>query len=532
MELHISRLVRIPAHELPLTEQIRVEVLVPAQLVLSSNNEDKGNCEHPECPQHAVFVLDVFQYGVRHPGLVLAVDPLAALLVAFADLLAAVLPTVASGVVGGLGGVDQVGVAVAGVVLLHGLQHPGVAEGHYMDGRRVAYFYDEEIGNFYYGQGHPMKPHRVRLTHQLILNYQLHRSLDVYRPHHASEEELLRFHTLSHIRFLQQAGVASPLHEKAREDCPIFENMFEFSQICAGASIDAAMLLNHGLADVCINWAGGLHHAKKSEASGFCYINDIVLAILELLKYHDRVLYLDIDAHHGDGVEEAFYTTNRVMTVSFHKFGNFFPGTGDISDVGEGQGRFHALNVPLRSGMDDLSYEHIFVPIAREVIYHFQPNAIVLQCGSDSLAHDKLGKFNLTNVGHGNCVKYVKGFGLPTLMLGGGGYTVANVARCWTYETGIMLGKSLPDDIPTNDYYEYYGPGFKLHVEPDKAMENRNTREYLETCVARCLDNIRRIEGAPSVQKQDRLPDFLPLDTLRKLSGKENEAEFYDSETR
>ena len=83
-------------------------------------------------------------------------------------------------------------------------------------------------------------------------------------------------------------------------------------------------------ADIAINWAGGLHHAKKSEASGFCYVNDIVLAILELLKYHQRVLYIDIDIHHGDGVEEAFYTTDRVMTVSFHKYGEYFPGTGDL----------------------------------------------------------------------------------------------------------------------------------------------------------------------------------------------------------
>jgi acetoin utilization deacetylase AcuC-like enzyme len=90
------------------------------------------------------------------------------------------------------------------------------------------------------------------------------------------------------------------------------------------------MRLNHGLCDIAINWAGGLHHAKKAEASGFCYVNDIVLAILELLKYHARVLYIDIDIHHGDGVEEAFYTTDRVMTVSFHKFGDFFPGTGDL----------------------------------------------------------------------------------------------------------------------------------------------------------------------------------------------------------
>ena len=91
-----------------------------------------------------------------------------------------------------------------------------------------------------------------------------------------------------------------------------------------------AVKLNHGESDIAINWAGGLHHAKKSEASGFCYINDLVLAILELLKYHARVLYIDIDIHHGDGVEEAFYTTDRVMTVSFHKYGEYFPGTGDI----------------------------------------------------------------------------------------------------------------------------------------------------------------------------------------------------------
>ena len=91
-----------------------------------------------------------------------------------------------------------------------------------------------------------------------------------------------------------------------------------------------AVKLNKQQADIAVNWAGGLHHAKKSEASGFCYTNDIVLAILELLKYHQRVLYVDIDIHHGDGVEEAFYTTDRVMTVSFHKYGEYFPGTGDL----------------------------------------------------------------------------------------------------------------------------------------------------------------------------------------------------------
>merc|ERR1711971_1149951 len=103
-------------------------------------------------------------------------------------------------------------------------------------------------------------------------------------------------------------------------DCPVFDGLYEFCQLSAGGSVASAVKLNKQATEIAINWAGGLHHAKKSEASGFCYVNDIVLAILELLKYHQRVLYVDIDIHHGDGVEEAFCTTDRVMTISFHKY--------------------------------------------------------------------------------------------------------------------------------------------------------------------------------------------------------------------
>ena len=122
------------------------------------------------------------------------------------------------------------------------------------------------------------------------------------------------------------------------EDCPVFDGLYEFCSIRAGGSVAGAIKLNKQSTDIAVNWGGGLHHAKKSEASGFCYVNDIVLAILELLKYHQRVLYIDIDVHHGDGVEEAFYTTDRVMTVSVHKYGEYFPGTGDLRDIGAGKG--------------------------------------------------------------------------------------------------------------------------------------------------------------------------------------------------
>ena len=143
--------------------------------------------------------------------------------------------------------------------------------------------------------------------------------------------------------------------------------MFEFSQISAGASLDAAVKLNHKSTDIAINWSGGLHHAKKQEASGFCYVNDIVLAILELLKYHQRVLYIDIDVHHGDGVEEAFYTTNRVMTVSFHRYGDFFPGTGDLRESGAGEGLHYSLNVPLKRGITDTPFLEMYSTVSKKV---------------------------------------------------------------------------------------------------------------------------------------------------------------------
>jgi len=137
-------------------------------------------------------------------------------------------------------------------------------------------------------------------------------------------------------------------------------------------------------------------------------VNDIVLAILELLKVHARVLYIDIDIHHGDGVEEAFYCTDRVMTASFHKYGDFFPGTGGIKDTGAREGTGFSVNVPLQSGMTDDSYEQIFKPVMSKIMETFQPGAVVLQCGADSLTGDRLGCFNLSLKGHAECVAFMK----------------------------------------------------------------------------------------------------------------------------
>lgn len=162
----------------------------------------------------------------------------------------------------------------------------------------------------------------------------------------------------------------------AFDDCPRFPSVYDFCQLYTGGSIEGAWRLNQKRTDVAINWAGGLHHARKSEGSGFCYVNDIVLAIQELLRYHPRVLYIDIDIHHGDGVQDAFYHTDRVMCVSLHKYSpHFFPGTGHAGETGHKEGKYYSVNVPLKDGIDDANYLRMFKPVIADVMEFYRPTA-------------------------------------------------------------------------------------------------------------------------------------------------------------
>lgn len=386
--------------------------------------------------------------------------------------------------------------------------------------------------------------------------------MECYRPHPASSGEMSEFHSEDYVNFLSRINPDNLKQFTAQmqkfnagdmTDCPVFDGLYEFTQLYTGASIDGAIKLNNCETDIAINWSGGLHHAKKSEASGFCYINDIVLAILELLKVHARVLYIDIDVHHGDGVEEAFYCTDRVMTFSLHKYGDFFPGTGHIKDIGAKEGTGFSVNAPLTSGTTDKAYEDIFKPVMDKIMEIYRPGAIVLQCGADSLTGDRLGCFNLSLKGHAECVKYVKSFGVPTLVLGGGGYTIRNVARCWAYETSVLLDTEIPNEIPYNDYYEYYAPDFQLHLTPEP-RENMNTDASLEAVRVELLQQLQQLQGAPSVQMQEVPPEFdlrkdaiaegvndggedddiRPLSKTSKGKGdgirKEHQSEFYDGD--
>lgn len=351
----------------------------------------------------------------------------------------------------------------------------------------------------------------------------------------ASKYEMTQFHTDEYIEFLHKVtpdNMESFTREQSKynvgDDCPVFDGLFEFCGISAGGTMEGAARLNRGKCDVAVNWAGGLHHAKKSEASGFCYVNDIVLGIIELLRYKQRVLYIDIDVHHGDGVEEAFYTTDRVMTVSFHKYGEYFPGTGELRDIGVGSGKNYSVNFPLRDGITDETYRNIFEPVIEAVMTYYGPEAIVLQCGGDSLSGDRLGCFNLSMDGHANCVKYVKSFGVPVIVLGGGGYTMRNVARTWAYETGELVSTKMSKQLPFNDYYEYFAPDYELDVRPSN-MENANSHDYLHKIKSAVIDNIRRT-GKPSVEAFTNIPDVPAGLTRATDSDAEDEDDDLDAD--
>ncbi|KAF9474338.1 histone deacetylase RPD3 [Pholiota conissans] len=381
-----------------------------------------------------------------------------------------------------------------------------------MSNRKVTYYYDPDVGAYTYGLGHLMKPHRMRITHELATAYGMLNKMHVLRPKRATAADMTAFHTDEYINFLSTVTpetVERMSSQKSRflfgDDNPAFEGVFEFCSISAGGSICASNRLASGAADIAINWAGGLHHAKKREAAGFCYINDIVLGILELLRTYPRVLYIDIDCHHGDGVEEAFYTTDRVMTCSFHKFGEFFPGTGTQEDIGCGKGKGYAVNVPLKDGITDESFKSVFDPVIAKILEVFRPSAVVLQCGADSLAGDKLGCLNLSMQGHAHCVQFLRDANVPLILLGGGGYTVKNVAKAWTYETACALGieNEIDLNLPWNQYFEWFGPTYRLEV-PENNMDDMNVKEgSLDAIRVKALEQLQRLKGPPSVQMQD-----------------------------
>ena len=251
-------------------------------------------------------------------------------------------------------------------------------------------------------------------------------------------------------------------------------------------------------------------------------------------KRHWRLDALDVDVDHADGEtgsvdmdREIFHQqleTDRDMRgrVNLYKEeGGVDLGEADDPDAVRIDELLDAVHLEadgaaVEDGIDDEAYVALFKPVMAKVMEMYQPDAVVFQSGADSLTGDRLGCFNLSIRGHGECLKYMQTFGVPLLVLGGGGYTIRNVARCWTYETGCLLGHDLENKLPVNDYSEYFGPTHELQIAPSN-MENQNTPEYLQGVLNKILENLSKIPPKPSVPFHDVPPDAIDPDSIGRV---------------
>ncbi|XP_046847853.1 histone deacetylase 8-like isoform X3 [Xenia sp. Carnegie-2017] len=345
---------------------------------------------------------------------------------------------------------------------------------------------------------------RASIVHSLIKAYGLLNlpNLSVLQPVPASGKDLERFHSKGYVSCLQKAeeNENEEDFEKLLEefgigyDCPVFEDLYHCLSMVAGGTLRAAESLNSSLFATAINWCGGWHHAHRDEASGYCYVNDIVLGILKLKEKFKKILYIDLDLHHGDGVQEAFFYTPSVFTLSFHKYTDgFFPGTGSCFEIGLGKGKHHCLNIPLLDGMNDSLFVQLVNFVVKELNEAFQPDAIVCQCGVDGLVGDPMNSFNLTHHAFISSIRYISSLRKPLLLLGGGGYNFPNAAKCWTLITAMILDKSLPNDIPEHKFFTKYGPDYTLAISPHHFKKNKNSANYLARLLPVLKGNLTNI---------------------------------------
>ena len=313
-----------------------------------------------------------------------------------------------------------------------------------------------QLLRFDFGDAHPFKVYRLGLFFDLCGQYGLvdRPDVDVVPLREATEAEALWFHSQGYLEALRLAssGMWVPnqfAHGLGTTDNPIFPDVYEWAMLIAGGSIAGAEALLHG-ATRAFNPAGGLHHAMPTRASGFCHINDGVIAIERLRQAGKRVVYVDIDAHHGDGVQHAFYRARDVLTVSIHQTGyTIFPGTGFEEEIGADDGRGFSINVPLLPGAGDRAYDLAFDELILPAIELFDPDVLVTQLGTDALIGDLLANLRMSLHGFERAVERFRALGVPWLALGGGGYDVGNVIRAWALAWGVMLDEKLPDEIPS-----------------------------------------------------------------------------------
>lgn len=323
-----------------------------------------------------------------------------------------------------------------------------------------------------YGGNHPLAIARVGPVMDLCEALGWLPAAEYRTSPRASEEQLLWFHAADYLAAVKRASASGTVDAQTRSryglgtmENPLFPGLFERAATSVGGSILAAELALEGR--IAFHPAGGTHHGKPDRASGFCYFNDPVFSIMRLLRGGlDKVLYVDLDAHHGDGVQDAFAADPRVFTVSIHEQGRW-PHSGAAEDVGEGR----ACNLPVPREFNDSELDALIEGVVLPLARRLSPGAVVVTCGADALAGDPLSAMALSNVGLWRAVEQLAALAPAAVILGGGGYNPWTVARYWTGLWGRLSQREIPATLPPRARAILQGLSCDLVEEEDMRPE-------------------------------------------------------------
>ncbi|WP_019243897.1 acetoin utilization protein AcuC [Bacillus massilioanorexius] len=311
---------------------------------------------------------------------------------------------------------------------------------------KSVFVYSEELLRYKFSNDHPFNQLRLRITLDLLRKLNAIQDVDIVKPRMATDEELCLIHDPSYIEAVKKAGQGLLESDYAEsfglgtEDTPMFPGMHEASALLVGGTLTAVDYVMSGQAKHALNLGGGLHHGFRGKASGFCIYNDSSVAIKYIQqKYNARVLYVDTDAHHGDGVQWSFYDDENVCTFSIHETGRYlFPGTGNINERGLGKGYGYSFNIPVDAFTEDDSWLEAYETAFREIIEYFKPDVILTQNGADAHYLDPLTHLSATmkifekipKLAHDLAHQYCDG---KWIAVGGGGYDIWRVVpRAWS----------------------------------------------------------------------------------------------------
>ncbi|MED4016166.1 acetoin utilization protein AcuC [Sutcliffiella cohnii] len=312
--------------------------------------------------------------------------------------------------------------------------------------KNAVFIYSDDFQTYKFSENHPFNQLRVSLSLSLLKESQAISENDIISPRIATDDELALIHDRAYIDAVKLAGNGMLGEDRASsyglgtEDTPIFPNMHEASSLLVGGTLTAVDYVMTGKAKHALNLGGGLHHGFRGKASGFCIYNDSAVAIKYIQeKYKARVLYVDTDAHHGDGVQWAFYEDADVCTLSIHETGRYlFPGTGNVNERGQSDGYGYSFNIPIDAFTEDESFLEVYEKSLEKIAAFFKPDVIVTQNGADAHYYDPLTHLSTTmkvyeeipKIAHKIAHQYCNG---RWIAVGGGGYDIWRVVpRAWS----------------------------------------------------------------------------------------------------